>query len=574
MISKKTSTVAAGAVIFSLGMLCSRLIGLVRDNRLNHVFGDSDVAGAYRLAFTIPDLFYFLLAGGALSAAFIPIFTGYLARGQKEDANRVASSIFTLLVLAITCCTIIVIIFAPQFVKLLPAYRNMSPDIYLLTVKLVRIMSVMLIFTAQSALFTGILNSHKHFFAPVLVWNTYNLGILIGITVFSKMPLFGGSPEAPNIQGVAYGVLLGAFSLAAIQLPFAIRYGFRPRLIIELAHEGVQQVFKLFLPIMASLSLSQFNLLTMPLLLGSYFGPPAVANISNANKIVMLPFSLFAMAISTAVFPTLAQQVAVGETRAFRETLQRSVILLLLLSIPSAMGLMVLAEPINALLWGGGKLGVQGIRASGFVLVLFAWGVIGLGLAQVINRAFYSLKDTRTPTIVSIGMVLGNFALSLLFALHTPLKYGGVALATTITITVSTLVLIILLSRRLQGIGARILLEKAGKSMIAAIAMGVVCYLIAVWLAPVIDGYRLAPSFHLVAPYLPTSRALGEHNLVFSRLQVLIQVGAAISAGILVYFGALRLMGVQEINIIADRVLGKLRRRRTSTQEPAEKNLL
>lgn len=562
MVGKKSSSVAAGAVIFSLGMLCSRLIGLIRDNRLNNVFGDSDVAGAYRLAFTIPDLFYFLLAGGALSAAFIPVFTSYLVRDEKEEANKIASTIFTLLLLLISLCTIIIVIFAPQFVKLLPAYEHMKPEIYLLTVKLVRIMCFMLIFTALSALLTGILNSYKHFLAPVIVWNTYNLSILLGITVFSKMALFGGTPSDPNIKGVAYGVLLGAITLTAIQLPFAYRYGFRPRMVLDMANEGVQKILKLFLPVMASLSLSQFNLLTMPLWIGSYFGTPAVANIGNANKIVMLPFSLFAMAISTAVFPTLAQQVAVGETRAFRDTINRSLTLLLLLSIPSAMGMMVLAEPIVALLWGGGKLGLQGIQASGFVLVLFSWGVIGLGLAQIVNRAFYSLHDTKTPTIVSIGMVIGNVLLSMLFSLYTPLKYGGVALATTITVTLSTLLLMQILRQKLNGIGGKKLLITAGKVLLASLAMGVVCYLIAMQLAPTIDGQPLLPAFKLIAPFLPTSKELSNDNLVFSRLHVLIQVGSAISAGIIVYFAALQLMGVTEGKELLNRFFGKLLRRK------------
>lgn len=566
MAGKKNSSVAAGAVIFTIGMFCSRLIGLIRDNRLNNIFGDSDVAGAYRLAFTIPDLFYFLLAGGALSAAFIPVFTSYLARNQKEEANRIASSVFTLLLLVISFCTIVIVIFAPQFVKLLPAYRHMQPEIYHLTVKLVRIMCFMLIFTAQSALFTGILNSFKHFLAPVIVWNTYNLAILFGITIFSKMAIFGGTPSEPNIVGVAYGVLLGAISLAVIQLPFAWHYGFRPRLVIELAHEGVQRIFQLFLPVMASLSLSQFNLLTMPLWIGSYFGPPAVANIGNANKIVMLPFSLFAMAISTAVFPTLSQQIAIGEFRAFRDTLNRSITLLLLLSIPSAMGMMILAEPIVALLWGGGKLGLQGIQASGFVLVLFAWGVIGLGLAQIVNRAFYSMQDTKTPTIISIGMVVGNLLLSMLFSLYTPLKYGGVALATTITVTFSTLILIQILRKRLNGIGGRILSINVGKILLASAAMGIVCYLIAVWLAPDIAGHSLLPTIKFIAPYLPSTRILGNDNLVFSRLQVLIQVGTAISAGIIVYFVTLHLLGVKESGELLNRFFGKMLSRFNKTR--------
>ncbi|HEY3376104.1 MAG TPA: murein biosynthesis integral membrane protein MurJ [Armatimonadota bacterium] len=563
MTSRKTSTVAAGAIIFSVGMLMSRLLGLVRDNLLLQTFGNTDVTGAYKLAFMIPDLFYYLLAGGAMSAAFIPVFTSYLSKGEDEEAHRVGSTIATLLLIAMSICVVICMIFAPQLLHLIPSSHQFTPEAFNLTVSLTRVMCVMLIFTAQSGHLTGILNSYKHFLAPVVVWNVYVLCTLLGITVFTKMSIFGGSPQHPSIYGVAYSVVLAAFMLAAIQFPVAIKYGFRFSFAIDLAHEGVRRVFKLFAPVMFSLALSQVNILMIPLVMGAVFGLAAVTDISNANKIVMVPFSLFAAAIGTAVFPTLAQQVAIGQTREFRETLNKSVKIILMLSIPSAVGMTVLAKPISCLLYGGGRFGMPGVHATAYVLGLFAWAVLGLGVAQVVNRAFYSLHNTRTPTIVSVAMVAGNFAFSWYLAKYSGFQYGSVAIATTITSTISTLVLIELLRRRLGGINGRALVLMTGKVLLASALMGIVLYYTASLLAPSILGERLLPTFNWVPPYLPFSVAnLPETLLIVPRLALILQVGLSMTLGIAAYLGMLKLLKVEELSIITDRLLRKVRKTR------------
>jgi len=557
--------VAAGAAIFSVGMLLSRILGMLRESLLNITFGNSDTIGAYKLAFLIPDLFYYLLAGGAMSAAFIPVFTSYLSRGEDKEAHLVGSTISTFLLIAMVICVGICIIFAPQILWLLPASHKFTPTAFNLCVLLSRIMCVMLIFTAQSAHLTGILNSYRHFLTPVIVWNVYALSSLFGITVMSKMPLFGGSPQNPSIYGVAYSIVLGAFLQAVIQFPVAIKHGFHFKLMLDFGHEGVRQILRLFGPMTISLSLSQINILAVPMLIGSSFGLLAVNDINNANKIVMLPFSLFAMAIGTAVFPTMAQQVAMGQHEAFRAMLSKAVKIVILLSMPSAICMLILADPLCALLYGGGKFTLQGVHASAYVLALFAMGVIGLGVAQVVNRAFYSLHDTITPTIVSVGMVLSNFICSWLIAFYTPFKYGSVALATTVTLTASTIVLIELLRRRLHGIDGKALLGVTSKSFIAALLMGIVIYLLASHFPSTVAGRRLLPEFHWSAPYLPFSSADVVEKVLRITLQqrvgMAIRICLSLFAGFVVYAGVLWAWKVEELKVIFDRFAGKLRKR-------------
>jgi len=557
-----------GATIISSGMLISRLLGLVRERLILGTFGDSNISGAYNLAFVVPDLFYNLLAGGAMSAAFIPIFTDYLSHDRHEEAHETGSTIATLLMIAMTVCVAICMLFAPQIIGKLQLLQHpdhpFRPEDLALTVSLMRIMCVMLIFTAQSGHLTGILNSYKHFTTPVAVWLIYNLCIILGVSVFSKMPLFGGSPAVPNIHGVAYSVVLGSVLLAVIQLPVALKFGFRFRLALNLAHEGVRKVLKLFLPVMVSLALGQINLLVLPLVLGAAFGLPAVTDIRAANRLVLVPLGLFAIAISTAAFPKLAQLAAWGEKAAFRNTLAQAMKIIMLLSIPSAMALFVLARPITYLLWGGGKFGQQGVEASAFVLMFFSWGLVALGLVQIVNRAFYAMRDTLTPTIVGIIMVVCNVAISLYLAHHELLGmgYGCVAFSTTLTTTLSTFILLFLLRRRMGRLEGRSLLIMVSKTLLASVVMGLVLYGCAQALAPMLGGHKLGPAFPWPAPFVPfnadEAQAVSFHA---PALRLLIEFVVSGVAGLCVYLGMLKLLNVTEVAMLRERILSKFRKR-------------
>ena len=598
---QKASTVVKGALIISAGTLLSRLLGLVRENQLLNRFGDSDVTGAYNVAFMVPDLLYYLLAGGALSAAFIPIFSSYLAKGQTEDANKTGSTIANLMMLALIVGVTIELIFAPQIVRLVgrgfdPSDPAMLP-VFNLTVGLTRVMCVMVLFTALSGMLTGILNSFHHFLAPTLVWNTYNLGIIFGITVLSRIPWKDGflglhTPDGQlGIFGVAFGVLLGAISMVLFQLPFVFRHGFRYSPIIDLAHGGVRSVLKLFAPVMVGMSLTQLNLQTIPLFLGTYLGTPAVTDIRAANRIVMLPLGLFAVAIATAAFPRLSQQMATGETSGFRMTISKVIKAILLLSVPSSMAMFILAEPITYLLWGGGEFGQNGVQASAVALVFFAWGLLGIGIMQAISRAFFSLRDTLTPVIVGVAMVVTNIPLGMYLAMRTPLQYGGVAVATTVTTTISAVILIELLRRRLGGIGGRSIATMTAKILLASVLMGAVIYASATALAPrmIVEGQmiqgryepgwteRIRPVPAIVrwpVPPIPKNKPeMGTtHELSVPRMKLLVQVGVSFGLGFAVYLLVLWLLKVEELSLITDRIGRRFRRKapedQTQTAEP------
>ncbi len=560
----KASVVARGAAIIAAGTLLSRLLGLVRENMISTAFGTSYVAGAFRTAFSVPDLLYYLLAGGALSAVFIPVFSDYLVRGDQSAANRIASSVMNLMLSILAVGVLLEIIFAPLVVRLVAwGYDPHTPTFHL-AVTLTRIMCGVILFTAVSGLLSGMLNSYMHFLMPTVVWSSYNLFFIFGIAVLRKMHWHG----APlGIYGVGIGVLLGGLSMALLQIPVVVKYGFRYAPLIDFAHAGVRQIIRLFAPVMFGLSLAQLNLQLIPLSIASFAGPAAVAVIYTANRVVLLPMGIFAVAVATAFFPRMSQQATLGEFQQLRETFAQGMKAIILLIIPSTVAILILAKPMIGLLNGGGEFNIHDIENAAFALVLFTWGLLGLSALQLINRAFFSLKSILSPVIVGALMVGANYLFGWYFTKYTRVNFGGTALATALTTTLAAVVLFELLRRRLQGIGGRDILFTTLKVTLASVVMGAVIYLLARHFAPAVyyqqTKFTLGPMIHfkLFAPNKLVAKAIGaQAKMPIPRMRLLVQIGVSMIAGLLAYFLALRALGVKESSLITDRLLRRFRR--------------
>jgi len=569
MDGRQRASIAGSAAIIFAGTLTSRIIGLVRENLLNNTYHDRLVKDAFASAFLVPDTLYYLLAGGALSAAFIPVFTGYLGRGQREEANRVAGAIATLMLLAVSAGLLLVFIFAPAIVQVVAAGYEQGTHKFNLTVILAREMCVMVLFTALSGLLTGMLQSVNRFLATVVVWNTYSIGIILGISVFSKLPPPGWAPgflhwDGPTlgIHGAALGVLLGAASLVAFQLPAVLRQGFRLSPVLDLRHEGVRQVLRLFAPVTIGLALSQINLFAAPQSLGTLVGDGGVMAIRNATRLVLLPLGLFGLAIAGAAFPLLSRQVNQGERTAYIRVVNGSLRMLLLLMLPASLAMMMLAEPLLALIIGGPAAGITDVRAAAFTLIFFTPGIFTISLLQFANRAFYALQDTRTPVIVQAVMAAANIGLAIFLVRYTSLSYGGVALAASLTLTAGALVLLEMLRRRLGGLGGRRILISGGKILLATVALGVVTYFTARAFAPHAlaggQSISLLPTVLWPAPDLahPVPGGLLGHSL---RLRLLLQLAVSSLAGVIVYVGVLWALRSEELFSLLRRILGMSR---------------
>ena len=551
----KRQTILAGASIMAVAALLSRLLGWVRDRAIGHYWGAGGHSDHFWAAFTVPDLLYYLLAGGALGAAVVPVFTGYLHQREEGESWRTANTLVTLFGLCALIGIALIEVFAPLLVRVtVPGLATTrGAQAVAECAGYVRLIAPMLFFTVLSALLTGILQSHRHFTAPAMAWLVYNIGIIGGAFV-------GGSwvarraGEAAGLQALCLGVVAGAALLVAVQLPALVRRGFRYRFVLDLEHPGVREVVRLFLPYVAGLAFTQICLLLLPAFFGSYFEEGAITSLRYANRLVVLPLGVFGIAISTAAFPMMAERVAAGEMARFRELVSGSLRAVLFLAVPSAAALVVLSGPILRLLWRSGRFDEQAVSAAEFCLLFYALSLIGLSGLQVLNRAFYSLRDRRTPPLV--GATYTTVIVVLAIALMSSrLQYAAIAGATSVGVTVGCVIMFELLRRRLGGMGGWGILRSFARMVIAAAVAGWVALMLSQWVA----AWLHVPEtrFWLAAPDVA-----GSTGTQAPILRVAAQVAIGLAAGAGVYGLCLWVMRAPELGNVRD-----LMRRRSGRPE-------
>jgi len=551
----KRQTIIAGASIMMVASLLSRLLGWVRDRAIGHYWGATTHTDAYWAAFMVPDLLYYLLAGGAVGAAVIPVFAGYLRRGEERESWRAANSIITLFTLCAVVGVVLIVIFAPWLVMLVaPGFgKKLGPQAMAECAHYVRILAPMVVFTVLSAFFTGILQAHRHFTAPAFAWIVYNFGIIGGAFAGGMMVnRYAGDPAGLLILSV--GVVVGAFLLVVVQVPSMVARGFRYRPALELDHPGVREVIRLFLPYMAGLAFTQICLLWLPSFFGSWF-PGGVTSLRYANRLVVLPLGLFGVAISTAVFPALADRIAAGEMDEFRRTFSASLRAVFFLSVPSAAALFALAGPTLRLLWRSGQFTESAVAAAEFSLLFYVASLIGLSGLQIVNRAFYSLRDKRTPPLVGVGYTALILALAIAL-MRTKLQYAAIAAATSIGVSVGMLVMFELLRRRLGGIDGRAITLSFIRVLVASAALAMVGLVVSRWVGGLLGVP--ATQFLAAAPEVVQGAAAGARP---QTARVAVQVLASLAAGGVSYVLVLYLLGAPELKSFRE----VIRRRRTAT---------
>jgi len=548
----------------AVAALLSRILGWVRDWSIGRFWGTTGHTDTFWAAFGVPDVLYYMLAGGALGAALIPVFSGYLVRREEQESWRVANSLVTLFGLCAVVGILAIIAFAAPLVSVVaPGFvAKRSPAAVAECASYVRLLAPMVFFTVLSALFTAVLQSHRHFTAPAMAWLVYNFGIIGGAYVGGGWIARRHHSDVLGLKVLCAGVVVGAILLVAVQIPSLLARGFRYRPSLDLGHPGVRETIRLFVPYVIGLAFPQICLLWLPNFFGSYFQEGAVSSLRYANRLVVLPLGLFGVAISTAAFPVMAERIAAGEVGEFRKLCSGTLRAVFFFSVPSAAALLVLAGPILRLLWRSGKLGEAGIAMAEFSLLYFSFSLIGLSGLNILNRAFYSLKDARTPPLVSIAWAavtaLGGVVLIIT---GSPLKYAGSAAAMSVGSTLGMVAMFELLRRRLGGIDGKTIAYSFVRIVIASAAAAVGAYWVSAWL-----GQRLGvpvTHFAVIAPDvagLPLAHG--------SKLGVVIQVLASLGFGAVAYLAVLRLLGAPELDSIG-RAVRDRRRAKAAAAVPA-----
>jgi putative peptidoglycan lipid II flippase len=446
-------------------ILISRILGFVRETLSGRLFNRAET-DAFIAAFVIPDFMYYLLVGGALSAAFIPLFTEYMAKNEKEDGWRMASTFINVTFLLLITFTILGVIFARQLAPL-EAYGFTGDKLDLLVV-LTRMMFPAVFFTAMAGLMGGVLNAHQHFFAPVAGPIVYNIAIIGGAFFFG---------EQLGIRGMAIGVVVGALGNFLVQVWMVSRkaQGYMP-LYINLRHPGFRRMLILMLPALLGLSATQINIwITNTMASGLAEG--SITSLRFANRLILLPLGIFAMAISTAFFPSLSRMTAEERWDDFRRTLALGVCMILFITIPCAVGFLLLKTEIVRVLFQGQKFTAADTEATAYALMFYSIGLFAHGAIQILPRGFYSLKDTLTPVLITIGTTVVSILLNLVFLRFTSLNHGGFALSFSIMGILNMLLSIYFLSKKVHGVEERRMARTFVFSLIASGVMGLAIYL-------------------------------------------------------------------------------------------------
>ena len=455
-----------------VALILSNLANLVSLILIGTTFGVQGEMDAFYAANQVSETLFVLMAGGALGSAFIPTFTGLLTQEKRQQAWKLASAIGNLVLLVLTFAAILAAIFAEPLVRyvLAPGFAD-NPVQFDLTVDLLRVMLPSAVIFGLSGLVMGILNSHQKFFIPALTPALYRLGMIFGVIFLS--PKLG-------IFGLAWGVVIGATLHLVSQLPGLFRLNGQYFPILGLKLPAVREVGLLMAPRLFGVAAVQLNFWVNTRLASSMI-EGSVTGIRWGLTIMLMPQAIIAQAVATAALPTFSAQFALGKLDELRGSLAASLRGILFLALPATVGLILLRQPIVALMLEYGNFDERSTQMVSWALLWYAVGLIGHCLVEIFSRSFYALHNTKTPVIVGVFAMALNIGLSILLAARFArigwLPHGGLALANSLATGLEAAVLWVLMRRRLQGIGGKQILWGAGQAILGAVAMGTVLWM-------------------------------------------------------------------------------------------------
>ena len=471
------------AGIVSLAVSLSRITGLVREIVFAGLFGAGMAYDAFVASYRIPNLLRDLLAEGALSAAFVTTYSQKLGRDGDSEAFQLSNRLATLLVPVVGGICVIGALFAPEIVEIVfPGYSSIEGK-HELTVRLTRIMMPFLLFIVLAAKAMGVLNSHGKFGIPALSSTFFNVtsvaaGLILG---FLAGPPLGLEP----IVGMAIGTLLGGAVQYVCQIPSLRAVGLRFRVDLSMRDSGVRQVLRLMGPAAIGSAAVQINVMVNSVfasritdLAGNVIDGP-VSWLGYAFRFMQLPLGLFGIAVALATLPVISRDAGEGRLEAFRDTLSRSLGLVLLLTIPSAVGLFVLSRPIVGVVYERGQFTPIDTEQTALALSFYCLGLVGYASTKVLAPAFYALDNVRIPMFISLLSIALNFTTNKVLIDYIGLGHWALALSTSAVATVNCLLLFGFMSSMTGGIKGRRLVRAGLKISSASAAMGVLCWICA-----------------------------------------------------------------------------------------------
>ncbi len=471
--------IARAAGIVMAVYLLSNLIGLVHSMVVSYFFGTSADLDSYNAANRLTEALFNLMAGGALGSAFIPVFTGFLMRKDREGAWRLASGVINVVFVVLIVVSALAWVFAPWLVEnvlylLAPGQTAVQLD---QTVLLLRIMLPTVVIFGISGLFMGILNSHQSFLIPALAPVLYSSGIILGALLL---------PHSLGVLRLAWGAVFGALMHLSVQIPSILRLpGRRYFSSVGFKDQSVREVLRLMVPRLANAAIVQLNFIVNTMIaLG--LGAGSTSAVSLGFWIMLMPQRTIAQSTATAALPTLSAQAEMKQFADMRKTLAGILRGVLLLAIPATVGMILLRYPIVQTIYQRGEFDATSTQMVTWALLWYCVGLIGHCLVEILARAFYALHDTQTPVIVGVIAMTLNIGLSFLFAALFErigwLPLGGIALANSFATTLEGIALLVLMRKRMGGLEGRSILSAAVQGTAASAVMGALVFAVTAFL--------------------------------------------------------------------------------------------
>ena len=524
--STDTGKIARSAGTVSVAVMCSRVLGLVREQVFAIMFGAGFAYDSFVVAFRIPNLLRDLFGEGALSSAFVAVFTEYDETRGEEATWKLAGNVLVFIAVLLSIITLLGIVFAKPIIMLLaPHYAKVAGKVEL-TRLLTVIMFPFLVFISLSAVVMGILNTKGRFFIPAMASSFFNVGSIVGgVGLAFVFPRFG----QPAIMGMAVGTLIGGLLQLSGQLPALFRAGFafRPRL--DLGDPGLRKVLRLMVPAVVGLSATQINIF-INTNFASSLQQGSVSWLNYAFRLVQFPIGVFGVAVSVATLPVISRYAANKDFTSLKETYVSAQTMGFVLTIPATVGLYMLAEPIVRVIFQHGVFTSFDTARTAEALAFYSLGLCAYSAVKIIVPVFYALNDTRYPVIGSFLAVCANIVTILLTIGR--FQHRAIALSTSCSMAFDFLFLSVALYRKISGYSLAYLFNGLGKVLAASALMGA-------WLA-------------FFSPWL--SARIGQGTLG-GLVGLLLSIGSSA----VLYGGLLYMLRLKELAVITEKIGARLR---------------
>lgn len=523
----KNKKLTGAAIIVMTSIVVSRITGYLRTILINNLLTASQ-SDSLLAAFKTTDLMYNLLIGGAIAAALIPVLSGYLAKDQEEDGWKAVGTFINVILIGMIVLCILGVIFAPFVVSM--TATGFQGEKRELTIQLTRILFPSVAFMMLAGLTNGVLNSYQRFAAAAYGPSIYNLGVALSIFILSR---FG-------VKYVAFGVLTSAILYLIIQVSFAIPNLKYYKLKIYWHHSGFRRLFKLAIPSLAASAIVQVNILITQNYISLFNVDGGVTAYANANDLWQLPYGIFAMGLGTALLPTLSEKLALKEIVEFKEILNNAFKTILYLIIPSSIAFIILAKPLVSVVYKWStKIDNERIALAGLILIMFTAAMIAQSMLAILTRAFYANNDTKTPLFIGILSMILNFVFCTIFYYTNDITHlgpAGMALSYSLISIVYMIIMMSVLSKKMNGMQWKKLIKYSGKLIASAAIMGIVIYIM----------NRMIPV------------DFTQKFSINSKLIEICTIGIEIVVGALIYFGATMLLKVNEAVAFKNKMFNRI----------------